>query len=45
MIVVAGTSPHLGRSSFPKGFKFGAGSSAYQVQVPAHSLHYYCLVS
>nr|AUR53397.1 beta-glucosidase 1 [Abies balsamea] len=29
-IVAAGTSPDLGRSSFPKGFKFGAGSSAYQ---------------
>jgi len=30
LIVAAGTSPDLGRSSFPKGFKFGAGSSAYQ---------------
>jgi hypothetical protein len=35
LIVAAGTSPDLGRSSFPKGFKFGAGSSAYQV--PASS--------
>lgn len=30
IVVVAGASPNLGRSSFPKGFKFGAGSSAYQ---------------
>jgi hypothetical protein len=29
--IVAGTSPNLGRSSFPKGFKFVGGSSAYQV--------------
>jgi len=32
LIVAAGTSPDLGRSSFPKGFKFGAGSSAYQYE-------------
>lgn len=31
IIGVAGASPKLRRSSFPKGFKFGASSSAYQV--------------
>eukprot|EP00253_Pinus_taeda_P035631 PITA_35631 len=35
-IVAAVASPRLGRSSFPRGFKFGAGSSAYQAEGAAH---------
>eukprot|EP00253_Pinus_taeda_P026696 PITA_26696 len=34
--IVAGASANIGRSSFPKGFKFGAGSAAYQVEGAAH---------